>query len=74
MNQFEIGKTYSDGEGIEIKVLKRTDKTITFIYTGKNWYEQDTEKEYRKKIQKYHKEYEAIELGTHWSAPSIMAA
>lgn len=74
MKKFEIGKVYTDGEGIEIEVVNRTEKQITFIYTKKNWWEQDIEKQYKKKIRTYHNEYETIELGTHWSEPSITAA
>ena len=37
--RFEVGKTYTEDDtnkiGIEIKVLSRTEKTITFIYTKK---------------------------------------
>lgn len=73
MKKFEIGKTYGDGEGIEIKILKRTAKQITFIFTNQNWWEQDTEKEHKRKIKTYSNEHETIELGAHWSAPNITA-
>lgn len=73
MKKFEVGKIYNDGASIEIKVLKRTDKTITFIYTEKNWWEENIEKQCRKKINKCCGEYETIELDTHWSAPRIAA-
>lgn len=75
--RFEVGKTYTEDDtnkiGIEIKVLSRTEKTITFIYTKKNWWKQEIDKEYRKKIQTYNREYEIIDLGNHWSSPSIYA-
>ena len=72
MKKFEVGKIYMDDEGkIEIKVTKRTDKQLTFIYTKKNWYERNIEKEYKRKIQRYHLDYETINLGTHWSEPSV---
>ena len=75
--RFEVGKTYTEDDtnkiGIEIKVLSRTEKTITFIYTKKNWWKQEIDKEYRRKIQTYSREYEMIELGNHWSSPSIYA-
>ena len=75
--RFEVGKTYTEDDtnknGIEIKVLSRTEKTITFIYTKKNWFEREIDKEYRRKIQTYSREYEIIDLGNHWSSPSIYA-
>ena len=50
MKKFEIGKTYSDGEGIEIEVIKRTDKTVTFRFSKPNWFETDMYSEFRKKV------------------------
>lgn len=73
MKKFEVGKKYSDGE-IEIEVVNRTVKTITFVFTKRNWYEQNIDTPYRKKVQSFHSEYEMINLGAHWSAPSITAA
>ena len=47
--RFEVGKTYTEADtnkiGIEIKVLSRTEKTITFIYTKKNWWKQEIDLE-----------------------------
>lgn len=74
MKKFEVGKIYTNNEGIEIKVVRRTEKQITFIYTTRNWWEQDIEKQYKKKIQTFNKNYEEIHLAPHWSAPSITAA
>lgn len=73
MKKFEVGKIYTDGESIEIKILKRTDKTITFIYTKKNWLERNIKKQYRKKIDNCHNDCERINFGTHWSCPYIVA-
>lgn len=73
MKEFEVGKIYTGEYGIEIEVLKRTKKTITFKFTTPSWWEEDTEKEFRKKIQNFHKDFESIDLGSHWSEPSIYA-
>lgn len=32
MKKFEVGKIYRDDEGVEIEVVKRTDKTIFQIH------------------------------------------
>ena len=73
MKQFEVGKIYKGTDGIEIEVTKRTKKTITFKYTKPNWWEEDTKKEFRKKIQNFYKDFETVDLGSHWSEPSIFA-
>lgn len=73
MKKFEIGKTYSDGEGIEIEVIKRTDKTVTFRFSKPNWFETDMYSEFRKKVSFESLEYEIIHLGSHWAAPRITA-
>lgn len=76
MQKFEVGKIYDDGddiEKIEIRVVKRTPNTITFVYTKKNWWEKNIEREYRKKIRRYHVDAESIRLGNNWSSPSIVA-
>lgn len=72
MKKFKVGEIYNEG-GIEIKITKRTAKTITFVFTKKNWYEQNIDASYRKKVQTCHSEHEMINLGAHWSAPSITA-
>lgn len=74
MKKFEIGKTYSDGEGIEIEVIKRTDKTVTFRFSKPNWFETDMYSEFRKKVSFESLEYETIHFGNHWAAPRITAA
>ena len=74
MKKFEIGKTYSDGEGIEIEVIKRTDKTVTFRFSKPNWFETDMYSEFRKKVSFENLEYETIHFGNHWAAPRITAA
>ena len=69
-----ITVTELDGEDrIEIEVVKRTKQTITFKYTKPNWWEEDTEKEFRKKIRHFNNNYETINLGSHWSEPSVHA-
>ena len=73
MLKFEIGKVYKGDDGLEIKIIKRTEKTITFIYTKPNWLERDITKEFRRKIDRIHKKYESIGIGKHWSAPRIFA-
>lgn len=72
MAKFEVGKTYS-GEGIEIIIIKRTDKTLYFKFTKPNWLESDTFKIFKKKISFENLEHETIHLGSHWSAPRIIA-
>ena len=54
MKKFEVGKIcrerkYEGRMDVEIKIVKRTAKTVTFIYTKPNWWEDDITKEYRKK-------------------------
>lgn len=73
MKKFEIGKTYKTEDGIEILVKGRTEKNISFIYTTKNWFEENIDKVYRKKIQNFNLNFEVIALDTHWSAPRIEA-
>lgn len=57
MKKFKVGEVYKS-DGIEIKVIKRTEKTITFIFTDP--YEK--EKEYRKKVLDCYKDCESIRL------------
>ena len=71
MAKFEVGKTYH-GEGIEILIIKRTDKTVSFKFTKPCWWERNTEKVFRKKLY-FDLEHETIHLGSHWSAPVITA-
>lgn len=73
MKQFKVGGIYTGEDRIEIEVLKRTKQTITFKYTKPNWLEEDTEKEFRKKIRHFNNNYETINLGSHWSEPSVHA-
>lgn len=73
MKQFKVGGIYTGEDRIEIEVLKRTKQTITFKYTKPNWWEEDTEKEFRKKIRHFNNNYETINLGSHWSEPSVHA-
>lgn len=37
MKQFEIDKTYRASNGLRIKIIKRTDKTLFFTYLDPNW-------------------------------------
>jgi hypothetical protein len=75
MKKFEVGKIYRERKylgdtDVEIKVVRRTDKTITFVYTKANWWKDNITKEYRKKISYYGRD-EVIYLGDNWAAPSI---
>ena len=75
MKKFEVGKTYRQRKyysdvDVEIKVVRRTDKTITFVYTKANWWKDNITKEYRKKISYYGRD-EVLYLGDNWAAPSI---
>lgn len=60
MKKFEVGKVYRNDIGTEIKVVKRTKKTITFIFTAP--YKNFLEKEYKKKILDCYKDCESIRL------------
>lgn len=71
MAKFEVGKTYR-GEGIEILIVKRTDKTVSFKFTKPCWWERNTERVFRKKIY-FDLEHETIHFGNHWSDPVITA-
>lgn len=71
--KFETGKLYGGEDGLEIRIIKRTEKTVTFVYAKPNWLERDTNKEFRRKIDRLHKEYESIGIGRHWSDPRIPA-
>lgn len=71
MARFEVGKTYNSA-GIEILIVKRTDKTVSFRFTKSCWWEKNTEKVFRKKIY-FDLEHETIHLGYHWSDPEITA-
>ena len=71
MAKFEVGKTYNSA-GIEILIVKRTDKTVSFRFTKPCWWERNTEKVFRKKIY-FDLEHETVHLGYHWSAPEITA-
>ena len=75
MKKFEVGKIYRERkyEGrmdVEIKIVKRTAKTVTFIYTKPNWWEDDITKEYRKKISNIG-QGEVIYFGSVWTAPTF---
>jgi hypothetical protein len=75
MKKFEVGKIYRQRKyysdvDVEIKVVRRTDKTITFVYTKANWWKDNITKEYRKKISYYGRD-EVLYLGDNWAAPSI---
>lgn len=75
MKKFEVGKIYRQRKyqgdaDVEIKVVKRTDKTVTFIYTKPNWWKDNITKEYRKKIS-YSGNEEALYLGDNWAAPTF---
>ena len=65
MKQFKVGGIYAGEDRIEIEVVKRTKQTITFKYNKPNWWEEDTEKEFRKKIRHFNNNYETINLGSH---------
>ena len=75
MKKFEVGKIYRQRKyysdvDVEIKVVRRTDKTSTFVYTKANWWKDNITKEYRKKISYYGRD-EVLYLGDNWAAPSI---
>jgi len=72
MAKFEVGKIYNS-EGIEIIIVKRTNKTVSFKFTNPCWWEKNTEKVFRKKISFESLEHETIHLGSHWSDPEITA-
>ena len=71
MKQFEINKTYKADNGLRIKTIKRTDKTLFFKYLDPNWCD-DMEKKYRKRI-KIENDCENINLGDWWSSPHVFA-
>ncbi len=73
MKKFEVGNIYIGQDDIEIKVIKRTEKTITFKYNKSSFWEQDTDKTFRRKIQNSYTEFESINLGNHWSEPTVKA-
>ena len=72
MAKFEVGKTYNSA-GMEILIVKRTDKTVSFKFTKPCWWEKNTEKVFRKKISFESLEHETIHFGSHWSDPEITA-
>ncbi len=77
MKKFEVGKTYTDTEdnGIEIEVIKRTNKTITFIFTQASWWGAyiDDAKTFRRTISTSNGHSESILLENSYSAPMITA-
>ncbi len=77
MKKFEVGKTYKDTEagGIEIEVLKRTAKTITFIFTEASWWGAyiDDSKTFRRTINTGNGQAESIALENNHAAPRITA-
>ena len=79
MKKFEVGKTYIECDcrggniDVEIKIVRRTEKTVTFIYTKRNWWQQNITKEYRKKIGAESTDAEVIRLGDCCGTPVIMA-
>lgn len=79
MKKFEVGKTYIECDcrggniDVEIRIVRRTEKTVTFIYTKQNWWQQDITKEYRKKIGTENADAEVIHLGDCYGTPVIMA-
>ncbi len=77
MKKFEIGKIYRDTEdnNIKIEVLKRTAKTITFIFTEASWWGAyiDDSKTFRRTIDTSNGESEIIALENNYSAPRITA-
>lgn len=75
MKKFEVGKIYRERKyagrmDVEIKIVKRTAKTVTFIYTKPNWWEDDITKEYRKKISDMG-QGEVIYFGSNWATPTV---
>ena len=75
MKKFEVGKTYRERKylgdtDVEIKLIRRTAKTITFIYTKPNWWKDNITKEYRKKISYYGRD-EVLYLGNNCAAPTV---
>ncbi len=72
MKKFEVDKIYKS-DGLEIEIMRRTDKTVWFRFTKPNWIEKDTRVIFRRKIQTYYKEYESINLENHCRAPQITA-
>lgn len=73
MKKFEVGKIYKTEDGIEIQVLKRTDKTITYEYPVRNWWEADSSKTFRKKIDRSYGDYETIKIYGNWPYPIVHA-
>ncbi len=77
MKTFEIGKIYrdEDDDGIEIEVISRTAKTITFIFTKASWWGAyiDDNKTFRKGVSEYYQDVESIALDNHHAAPRITA-
>lgn len=71
MKQFEIDKTYRASNGLRIKIIKRTDKTLFFTYLDPNWCD-DMKKTYSKRI-KINNDCENINLGDWWSSPHVYA-
>ena len=72
MKKFEIGKTYIDSLGCEVKVVSRTEKTITFVSDDK-FSLLKLGKRYTRKVQNYHKDYETVEFISRWDDPVVFA-
>lgn len=59
MKKFEVGKTYTDFIKAQFEVISRTEKTVQlFVKKGDGLLE--TGKTYRKKICRYHNDYESV--------------
>ena len=72
MKKFEVGKTYIDSLGCEVKVVSRTEKTITFISDDKLSLLKSG-KRYVRKVKNYYKDYETIEIKSRWDDPIVFA-
>lgn len=73
MKKFEVGKIYTDKDGIDIEIMDRTDDSVTIRHIKKDWWEQDTKKETEYKIKTCCGDYESISLEDHHAAPMISA-
>nr|DAN94945.1 MAG TPA: hypothetical protein [Caudoviricetes sp.] len=69
MKKFEVGKTYTDFIKAQFEVISRTEKTVQlFVKKGNGYLE--TGKTYRKKICRYHNDYESV-YGTDYGIHAI---
>ncbi|MEB3428847.1 hypothetical protein VLK81_02210 [Citroniella saccharovorans] len=72
MEKFEAGGVYRD-DGVEIEVLKRTEKEISYRFTSPCYLEINTKRIFRRRIKNYYKGSECVFLDGYWSLPCIYA-